>query len=221
MQYEASLRQEPLNLPSNPVQLALAVVEHPEVVRVANVSPHSELFLDEVVQWIEEDVGEELAGQIANRQSSGAEEGKEVVAGEESVRKLGAQDVLSAIEDRLHQGQRASTANHPAHGPEQQFVVDRGKEPNDVRAQAESVASCKLVRPANGLVSSLSPSARIGVVDESTLEERLECTDERVVDHSVAKGRSGDEPSLRFVDEKRAICSGPIPCREKFLFEVD
>ena len=58
------------------------VSKQQQVVGVANITGQTQLFLDEVVNRIEEDVGEELARQITNREPFGSQDCKQVVAGE-------------------------------------------------------------------------------------------------------------------------------------------
>lgn len=60
------------------------VVEHREVVDVAQIAPRPQDFLAEMIQPVEVHVGEELAGEIPDRQAAAPFEGRQQgVAGKE------------------------------------------------------------------------------------------------------------------------------------------
>src|SRR5262249_42883856 len=80
--------QEMLDLPLDLVEPLLVVGEDEKVIDVADVA-QSQALGDEVVQGIEVDVGEELAGLVAQRQSSPPLRRREqVVAGEPHQRRV-------------------------------------------------------------------------------------------------------------------------------------
>ena len=56
------------------------IAEEGEVIDVANVVGGIEGFADEVIELIEIQIGEELAGEVADRKSFGAKGAEEIVA---------------------------------------------------------------------------------------------------------------------------------------------
>jgi len=63
--------EEALDLPADAVQLGLAGPQDHKIVHIAHIPPPAQLFLPEMVEVIEVDVGEELARQVADRDAAG------------------------------------------------------------------------------------------------------------------------------------------------------
>ena len=101
MQAQAAAFQEPGDAEPPALEAFGVVVEEREVVHVAQVALRSQHLLAEVVQAVEMDVGEELAGQVADGQAAPAlERGEQVVAGVvERHRLLG----VGAVDDPVRQ----------------------------------------------------------------------------------------------------------------------
>ena len=56
-------------------QPVLVIGEEDQVIAVPHITRHPQLFLDEVIDRVQQDVGEELAGQIANWQPARMDSG--------------------------------------------------------------------------------------------------------------------------------------------------
>ena len=91
--------------PSSPFfELFAVVVKQREIVDVAQVALRAKNFLAEVIQSIEIEVGEELAGQVADGQAAAAfQRCQEIVAGEQQVDRLLR---VGAVDDTVGKVQR-------------------------------------------------------------------------------------------------------------------
>ena len=101
MEAQAAAFEEPGDAEPPVLEAFGVVMEECEVVHVAQVALRSQDLLAEVVQAVEVDVGEELAGQVADGQAAPAlERGEQVVAGVvEGHRLLG----VGAVDDPVRQ----------------------------------------------------------------------------------------------------------------------
>ena len=59
--------------------LVSTVAEQHEIVAVSDVARGSQLFANEMIQWIQKYVGKELTGQIANGQAGRAQTGEKII----------------------------------------------------------------------------------------------------------------------------------------------
>lgn len=220
MEDEAQAREEPLDLPTNVVQSRLAVVESAEVVGIADVSAHPELLLDEVVERVELDVGEELAREVADGEPPGPDESEQVVAGKERPGELALEDIAASSEDARDQVESAPAAHGPGDRGEEDLEIDGGEETHDVAPEAGAVASHEAMGAIQRGVCPLALAARVRVVDEPALEQRLQDADERVMDHAVTEGCGRDEAGLRNVNAEGAVAPRLVGAREQRVAEA-
>ena len=82
MQRETQPVQKPPDRLAEFDQTLAIIAEENKVIAISNVAANAEFLFHEMVEGIEIDVREELAGQIADRQASGAENSEQVIAGE-------------------------------------------------------------------------------------------------------------------------------------------
>ena len=188
-------------------------MEEREIVHVAQIALRSQDLLAEVVQAVEVDVGEELAGQVADGQAAPAlERGEQVVARKvERHRLLG----VGAVDDPVRQRQGAGADDAPAQVALEDFMVDGGEVAVDVAAQdmAETVAEPLVA--GDGPVRALAGAVGVAVVDEAALEEGLGDRAEGVVDHPVAERRGGDDAVLGVEDLDGLVAPGAGSGRSK------
>jgi hypothetical protein len=202
------------------VKLLLALGKEPEVVGVPDVGPYSQRLLDEVVEGVEMDVRQKLAGQVADGQATGPQQRQEIVSEEQRPGELVAQDVRPRAENDAQQLQRTTAADHPVNRTHQDLVVHRGKEPDDVGAQAVPVATHPGVGAVDRHVGAPALAASVRIRDEPALEDRLDHAHDRVMHDPVPERGRRDQPALGLVDVKGAVGAGAIASAGKLRAEA-
>ena len=195
-----------------------AVMEQGEVVHVAQVPQRAQDFLHEVVQAVEVDVGEELAGQVADGQPPAAlEGGEQVVAGVvEMHRLLG----VGAVDDRVDEPQGACAPDAPAHVRLQHRVVDGWEVAVEVATQHRRVAVAEALVAGHRPVRALAEAVGVAVEDEAALEDGLDDRAQRMVHHPVPERGGGDRARLGVADGDFHIAPRPPRAREQLAFEA-
>lgn len=184
------------------------VIETGGVVDVAQIEPAAQLFFHEMVEGIEINIGEELAGQISNRQAAPAlQRRKQIIAGEVPV---DFQLRVAAVDDSVDEPQRFGVADDAANFVFQNFVIDAGKIMAEVAFKNISRAVHELLQSANGGVRAFADAIGIAVKNEPALEERADDVDEHVVHNAIAKVRGADQTLLRLINEESAVIAGLI-----------
>ena len=143
---KAPTLQIPLDPPPPLRELLRIVVEQREVVHVPHVPLRAQHFLAEVVEAIEIEVGEELAGEVADGQAAPPfEGGEQVVAGEVEVDGLLR---VRAVDDPVGEVEGALAGEAAAKVALEDGVVDGGEVAVDVAAQnvTEAVAELLVAR---------------------------------------------------------------------------
>ena len=197
---------------------ARVVVEQREVVHVAQVSLRPKHLLAEMVEPVEIEVGEELAGQVAYRKPAAAlDRRQEVVARKPQVHGFLR---VGTVHDPVHKIQRAPARDAPAQVPLEYFVVDRREIAVDVAAQHMAEAVAERLVSAYGAVRAPALAVGIAVVDEAALEQGFAHRVQRLVHHPVAKRRGGDDPALRIVDRKLLVAPRQVGAIQELMFEA-
>jgi hypothetical protein len=186
--------QEVADPPGRAEQLLAAVAKQEKVIDVAEVGPRSWLFLavDIVVEGIEIDVGKELGGLVANRQSPPAFGGAEEVVSGEVLDGGGGFGFLPPVEDEAGEPEGGFALDGAREQGLQNGVIDGGEISPDV--PFEHVAALGAGRRGDGERGVL-PLARArgeGVGGESRLPDGLERPGQGMVDDAVPEWRRGD-----------------------------
>ncbi len=187
-------------------------MEECEVVDKSDIPLGAQHFPAVVIESVQIDIGEELAGEVADRDAaSSLERRKQVIAGIIKVDRLLR---VGRINDYVNQIQGPLAGDPPSDVTLQDLVIDRRKIPEDVTAQhvAEPVAILLIAyyRP----MCSLSLAIGIGVENESALEQRSAHRVYCMVDNAVAERGGGYDPMLRIEHLDLPVASGqvgPIP----------
>ncbi len=142
--------------PQSPIHQVRGVVgEQREVVNVADVRRPQNLG-HEMIEAVEIEIGEELAGQIADRQTAAAPERLEqIVALEMQIHRLLR---VRAIDNQVQQGKRRRATDAAAEVRFQHRVVDRREIAIDVAAQNTGVAVAIELKGVDRAVRSLADS---------------------------------------------------------------
>jgi hypothetical protein len=193
------------------------VVEQREVVDVPQVARSSQHLLAEMIEAIEVDVGEELAGQVADRQPPPAAIGLEEIVARivEVDRFLG----VRAIDDGVEQPQRRRTTEAPAKVGLQDLVVDGREVAIDVAPQDMAVAIAEALVPRHSTVGAFADPVGIAVVDEAALEDRPDDVVECMVHNPISEWRRRNHPAFRVVHLEGQIPPRLVCLRVQLPFE--
>lgn len=113
------------------------VMEQREIIDVAQIR-RAQHFRDEMVASVEIEIGEDLAGEVADREAAPPLEGREqVLAGEMQIDRLLR---VGAINDQIHQPQHAFASDAVAEFGLQAVMIDGREIAEDVAAQHERLA---------------------------------------------------------------------------------
>lgn len=117
--------EECLDLPQDRPELGLLLAEDHEVVHVSEIGAAAEMLLHEVVQWVEIEVGEELAREVADRQAAPPlDRREEIVAGEPEER-VGMS--TAAVEDSVQKVEEPAILDPSLDDGFLHIVVDHSK----------------------------------------------------------------------------------------------
>ena len=200
------------------MQPPLVVGEDQEVIDVADVA-QPESVGDEVVERVEVDVGEELAGLVAERQAPAPFGGSEqVVAGKpHQHRVLG----VAVVDDPVHQPEDIGVFDLAGDQVLEDGVVDRREELADIRLQDVAVTAGELLAAVHGGVGALALAAGVAVVDERPLEDRLQHAGQGVMHDPVPERGGADLAGLPLVDREGAVGTGAIGLGGEFVVEPE
>ncbi|MCH8243266.1 MAG: hypothetical protein IH897_11750 [Planctomycetes bacterium] len=163
-----------------------------------------------MIDLIEQDVGEKLAGQVTDRQSFWTEHVKQVVARKVGVGRFFSQNAFSGGNDPADEVHESRVANCAGENIDENLVVDIWKETHNVSLQIEAMSSQKLLGTFDCPVRSLAFATRIAVENESSLIDWFENPNDGVVHNSVLKRSGTDFASFRVEDEKVTILTRRI-----------
>lgn len=175
--------------------------------------------MDEVIEAVEVDVGEELAGKVADGEATFVVGGgEEVVAGEVfDARFL----VVAVVDDRVEQPKGGFTFDFSAEQLFENVVIDAGEVFANVALEDVAVGACPVGELMEGFVGTEADSIGVGVVDEGLLEEGSDDVAEGVVDDTVTIGGGGDQSVFGREDLEGAVGSGLVGLAEEFLLELN
>ena len=174
-----------------------------EIIHVADVAFHSQFLLHEMIEAVEVDVREELAGQIPDGQAVPPD-----VTVEQILAPLHAMTVFMGFQDPLDQSHHLPVCNGLADAVQQDFMVDAREIPAQVTLEDVGKAAGEFCTAAHSGVSAFAFPAGVAVLDEFLLENRLQHADQRVMHHAVAEWRGSHAAELRLVDVKLGIGAG-------------
>ena len=168
------------------LKLLPAVVKQRKVIHVAQVPLRPQYFLAEVVQAVQIQIGEELAGQVANWQAAPTfERGEQIVAGIVKIHRLLR---IGTIDDAVRQPQRALTGDSTAQIRLENLMIDGWKVAVDVATQHPPIAVAEPFVTHNRPVGPFALTIGVTVVDETALEEGFDDPTEGVMDDTVRNG---------------------------------
>lgn len=111
----------------------MIVTEEREIIDIPDIFLCTDPFLDEMIEAVEIDVGEELAGQISDRQSAAAFHRREQIVSVKVC--LNLLLGIAGIDDRLDQPERFPTLDLSTDDGFQDFVIDAREVFSDVALQ--------------------------------------------------------------------------------------
>ena len=198
------------------LQLVGAVVEQGEVVHVAQIALGAQHLLAEVVQSIQVQIGEELAGEVADRQPAAAFERREqIVAGIVDQHGL---LPIAAVDDAVGQCQGVFAGEAAAQVRFEDGVVDGREVAVDVAAQHMGMTVAEALVTGHGAVRAFADAVGVAVEHEAVLEDGLADGAEGVMHHAVAKRRGGDDAVLGVEDLDLLVAAGPVAAGLELAF---
>ena len=186
---------------------ALAFKDGHEIVHVPGVEADPEAVLGEMVKGVEVAVREKLGGERPYRKTPRALS----VPVYDPIDKRESLSVGNAApDDRLERAMvdRREVAPDVA-------LVDVGTAPGSLSSTQEALDAV------DGVVGPVSDPAGVRVVDEPTIQDRLDHLDESVVDYAIAKRRRRYEPALGIVDPEFTQRKGMPHPPDEFVLERD
>lgn len=191
--------------------------EH-KIVHEANVKAAMQCFFHEMIEGIQINVGEELAGQIADGQAAPALKRQEqIIAGEIPV---GFCLRIAAVNDFVNQPQGFTVGDHPANFALENLVVDAGEVLAQVAFQNVLRLPHELLQTPNGGMSAFAHAIGVTVKNEATLKQWVDDVDQHVMNNTITKGRDADHAFLGLVDEEGFIITGFVGVRSKLVQEL-
>lgn len=189
-------------------KLTAVVGEQDEVIAIPHVGPDAKMAGDEVILTRQIPIGEPLAGQVSDGQSSSASMRLEqVVAGEVLHHRL---LLVAAIHDQVHEPKDLPILDQSPEQGLENLVVDAWEVLANVALDEVAVAAHQRLEPIGGgvyaLVLATGEAGRVHV----PVEDRLQHVHQGVVDDSVTVRCSRDKPGLGASDPVRGEVSGTI-----------
>ena len=178
-------------------------MDHHPVIHVANIPLYLEL-LDKLVEFVEIDIGEKLAGKIADWNPG-----------------------IPRTDDVPAQIHGARTTDFTGKNLDQRGMVNGGEIAPDIRFQAinTAVRAFDLTKPSLHPIRSgmrpFSRAASVGVIIESFFPDRLDGGDERMLQHPVPEWQGGGHPFLGLINLEDAIRAGTIHVPHQFVLKLD
>ena len=182
-------------------------VDEVEIVDVAAVAAEAEGFSDERVERVEVEVGEDLAGEVADGEAATGGGGEQAFVGGEAVPVgalsgdlacicgIGQGDGPGHLQDQIHIQLPVLLADELPQTRPQLRARDGHEEAPDVQLQHEAAARMGCVdvadvvlEVANAIQRALAHPAGVAAFDEQPLEMRVEFGHEPVVHHAVGEG---------------------------------
>lgn len=190
-----------------------------KVVYVANIAGNSQFILDELVEAAEVVVGEELAGEVTDRQAPAAlAGGEEVVAGK--VVEDGFLGV-AAIDQRINQPEGGGALNFATNPLFENFVIDGWIVFADVALQDVGMAAGQVGEVPQGAVGAKADAVGVGMVNQGFFQDGGDDGAEGVVDDPVGVGGGGDQATFGLEDFEGVVGAGAIGLGGEFGLQLD
>ena len=183
------------------------VAEEGEVIDVTQVAVGFELFGDVVIESVQVDVGEKLAGEVADRDADSFWAG--LVKGG------------AVVEDAIEEPEGVGAFDFAADEGFEDAVVDVGEVAADVGLEDVGVFAGEVGETAEGAVGAFVFAVGVAVEDEGLLEDGLDDVAESVVNDAIAVGGGGNPAGFGFVDFKVTIFARFVGFILEFGLDLD
>jgi hypothetical protein len=179
-------------------EMCLAGIEQKKIIAIAQIARDAKLVLHESIQFVEVDVGEELTGHVAQRQSD-------------------TRDFAKTVENATEEPERIDIGYFSANQCHQDIVIDRIEKSSDVAFKrpdvpisvcAHTMSKCPQLPKCS--MRSLPHPTRIRVKNECAVEDGIEHSEECMMHQSIANSRLVDTARLGVVDGEWHIRIVPI-----------
>lgn len=187
-------------------------MKHHKIIGISEIMPFFEAMLHKLVEFIEINIGKELRCQIADRKASRLIFVRREFRAEASYHVSKQRSrvlVIDFLEKNFKQNAMIDTCEEFPH-----IAFEHPKWPLKIVA----FAACVRDELFHSLVSALTNTARIRVVNESRLEHGSQVLHDGVMEHAITHSCFVNVAQLGILDEKR--CIRPVPIcffRERLL----
>ena len=195
------------------------VGEEGHIIHVAQVGGDARQVGEMVVESIEVEIGEELAGEVADGQAAGALQRREQgVSGEGVVRGAGGGSVG---QDLIEEPEAAGAGDALGELLAEDGEIDAGEVEADVGAEHPAMPGAFRHKAAQGLVAAVALAIGVAGGQKVLLKGRNDSGAEGVVHHPIAIGRSGNQTAFGITDFELAVGAGGVAEALKFLLELE
>ena len=156
-----------------------------------------------MIEWIEIEIGEILARQIADGQAFSSFDRRQQCVTREIVQHKFL--LVAIVDDGVNEPQCSLVINHTPESGFEDLVVYSGKLFFDITLEDISIFSEVILVPANGLVRTLAFAVGIGIMDKSFLQNRPNDIDECMMHNTIAKRCCADLTLFGLINIKGTI----------------
>ena len=207
-------------------QTVAVVAEDNVVVHVPDVEVLAELVLDELIELVEADVREHLAGQVPDRHTAIEKPlpGLHLVRAEAGRQAEGG---VLAVDDRLHEPERALVVDLRPEDPHEDLVADAVEVLRDIQLQEVPRARPAVdhVDPLLQLVRSLhaafSDAAAVAMLIKLPVDQRVQLPVDRPLYDAVLEAQRHDQTLLGLVDEELPVPADLIGPPDELVLDLD
>ena len=193
--------------------------EQGEVVDIAQVGADAVETTHPVIKAIEMEIGEELAGEVADRQATGPLQGGEEGVTGESVDGAGGFGAVG--EDGAQEPKGGWAGDHLAQLAHQDLVINAGKVKTNIGGKHPAMGAASLDEAAQGAMATETKAIGEGGAQEAAFEGRNDGGAEGVMHDAVAIGSGGDGAGLGITNREAPIRAGLIAEGAQLLLELE
>lgn len=208
--FQAQACQKLFNVPSPMVQGGLVCGKEHKIIAVTQISLAAEFLFDELVEFVQVNVGPKLAGLVANGQTARAIGSQQIIIWEPLHLVAFGVDTLPTVDDFTDEAHGRGTGETFAEQVVQYFMIDRGEELHDICLQHVGIAAGKLGAAIQGGMSTFAGAAGVGIMDEAGFPDGFNDMAQGMMHHPIPEGGGADAAGFAIVEVKMAVAAGLI-----------
>ena len=191
------------------------VGEQGEVIDVAEVLLGLQLLFNKMVKAVEIEIGEELAGEVADGQPSGLFQGRKQVVAHKPVH------LLATVNDEIQEPEGLRAFEVPTSDGLENLMVNGREVFADVALEDVAAGAGKAGEALEGSVGAVAAAVGVAIGNEAGLDQRQDDIAEGMVDDAVSVGGCGDDAGLGVEDLEATVATRAVGLSCEFLLEPD